>query len=149
MPKYIPYCSVLLCKTGSQHACVTAVAPTDICSSYRCAVTQHQRSSIQGKMHSLLFSPALQNRFALGKMHSHCSVLLCKTALQHACVTAVTPVNICSSYRCAVTQHQCTRALFKATCIPGVQCCSVKQPYSIPVSLQKQLWRFAFHTGVQ
>ena len=34
------------------------------------------------------------------------------------CVTAVTPVEICSSYRFAVAQHQCTAALFKAKCSP-------------------------------
>ncbi len=38
----IPHCSVLLCKTGSQQGCITAVTPLKICASYRCAVTQHQ-----------------------------------------------------------------------------------------------------------
>ncbi len=36
----IPHCSEVLCKTGSQQACVTATAPMEICSSYRCAVSQ-------------------------------------------------------------------------------------------------------------
>ena len=31
--------------------------------------------------------------------------------------TAVTPMETCSSYRCAMTQHQCTAALFRAKCI--------------------------------
>ena len=38
------------------------------------------------------------------------------------CVTAVTPVESCYSYRCAVTQHKCTADLFKANCNPH---CSV------------------------
>ena len=38
------------------------------------------------------------------------------------CFTADTPMDICSSYRCAVTQHQCSAALFRATCNPH---CSV------------------------
>ena len=34
------------------------------------------------------------------------------------CVTAATPMDICSSHRCAGTQHQCTAALFRAKCSP-------------------------------
>ena len=41
---------------------------------------------------------------------------------QHACVTAVTPVEISSSYKCAVNQRSCTAALVRARCIPH---CSV------------------------
>ena len=37
--RQLPHCSVLLCKTGSQHACVIAVNPMEVCSSYRCAVS--------------------------------------------------------------------------------------------------------------
>ncbi len=48
----------------------------------------------------------------------HCSVLLCKIGCQQACVPANTPMEICSSYRCAVTQHQCTAALFRSECNP-------------------------------
>ena len=33
-------------------------------------------------------------------------------------VTAVKPMKICSSHRCAVTLHQCTAALFRAKCSP-------------------------------
>ena len=41
-----------------------------------------------------------------------------KQAHSRQCITAVTPMEICSSYRCAVTQQQCTAALFGAKCIP-------------------------------
>ena len=77
-----------------------------ICCSYRCAVTQHQCTAT-------LF---------LAKSNPHCSVLLCKTGSQHACATAVTPMEIWSLYSCAVTQHQCSAALFRAKCNPH---CSV------------------------
>ncbi len=64
----IPYCSVLLCKTGSHRQCVTAVTPVEICSSYRCAVTQHQCSATSFR----------------AKCSPHCSVLLCKAGSQQA-----------------------------------------------------------------
>ena len=41
-----------------------------------------------------------------------------KQAHSRQCVTAVTPMEICSSYRCAVTQHKCTAARFRANCNP-------------------------------
>jgi len=43
-----------------------------------------------------------------------CLVLLCKTGSQHACATPISPMEICSSYRCAVMQDQCTAELIKA-----------------------------------
>ena len=135
--------------------CDTAVAPMEICSSNRCAVTQHKWSAA-------LFR---------AKCNPHCSVLLCNEGSQQAvwhcsytygdllfmqvcsdlaqmqcsvcsgqnaiptvrccsamkaqsrqCVTAVTPMEICSSNRCAVTQHRWSAALFRARCNPH---CSV------------------------
>ena len=38
-------------------------------------------------------------------------------ALQHY-ITSMTPVDICSSHRCAVMQHKCTAALVKAEYLP-------------------------------
>ena len=46
-------------------------------------------------------------------------VLFCTTGSQQA---ATTPTEIGCSYRCAVTQQQCTTALARANCIPH---CSV------------------------
>jgi len=93
-----------------------------------------------GKMHSTIFSAALQNRLTVTLCHSNCtyedllfiqlcrdqapmhcnadfkkctppcSVLLCKTGSQSSCVTAIAPLNICCSYRCAET-HQVSAAL--------------------------------------
>jgi len=43
-----------------------------------------------------------------------CSKLLCKTGSQHACATANTYMEICSTYRCALMQQQSSAALVKA-----------------------------------
>ena len=57
----------------------TAIKPLEICSLYRCAVTYHQGTL------TLLSAKCI----------SHWSLLLCKTGLQQACVTAFTPKKIC------------------------------------------------------
>ena len=80
--------------------CFSAITPVEMCSSYRCAVTQHQCTAI-------LF---------LAKCNPPCSVLLCKTGSQQACVSATTPMEICFPYRCAVSQQKCTATLFQHTC---------------------------------
>ncbi len=59
---------MLLCKTGPQQACVTAITPMEICFSYRCAVSQQKCTAALGK----------------AKCIRHCSVLLCKTGSQQA-----------------------------------------------------------------
>ena len=79
----------------------------------------------------------------------HCSVLLCKTGPQQACGAAVTPMEICSSYRGAVKQHQSTAALAGQKRLPTVHCCFAKQADSMFMPLESHLWRFAVHAGVQ
>ena len=107
-------------------------------------------NTVQGKMQSPLISAAQQDWLASGLYHCkytckdllftqvctdpspvpcstvqgkmQCSVLLSKTGLHQACITANTPVKICSSHRCALTHHQCPAALFRAKCCPH---CSV------------------------
>ncbi|DBA88307.1 TPA: hypothetical protein ACH3X1_016528 [Trebouxia sp. C0004] len=107
----------------------------DIGSSYRCELTQHQCTAA-------LFR---------AKCSFHCSVLLCKTGSQQAvfhcsytygdllfvqlqiwtlALHTVTPTETRSSYRCAVTQHQCTAALFTENAVSTVQYCSAKQAHS-------------------
>ena len=178
-------------KQAQSRQCVTAVTPMEVCSSYRCAVSQHkcsaallkakcnphcsvlpcktgskqavchcnhtygvllfiqvcrepaqmQCSSAQGKMQSPLFSVALQSRLTAGsvslQLHlcrfalhtgvqgaSTNAVQLCsrqnaipivqccpaKQAQSRQCVTAITPMEFCSSYRCAGSQHKCSAA---------------------------------------
>ena len=90
-------------------------------------------SKVQGKMQSLLFSAALQNRLK-----------------SRQSVTALTPKEMCSAYRCAVTQHQCIATRFRAKCSPhcSVLLCKLGSKAG-SVSLQLHLWRCALHTGVQ
>ena len=133
MPPTVQCCSA---KEAHSRQCVTAVTPMEICSSYRCPVTQHN---------------AQQATLFRAKCNPHCSVLLCKRGSQQAvcchsrqCVTAVTPVEICSSYRCPVTHHMlCNTVQGK------MQSPLQKRLTAGSVSLQLHLWRFALHTGVQ
>ena len=85
------------CFAKEQHACVTAITPLKIWSSYRCAVTQRQCTA------TLVWVRCIP----------HYSVLLCKRGSQHACVTTNTPLKVCSSYKSAVPQHQCSAALLR------------------------------------
>ncbi len=55
-------------------------------------------------------------------MHSSLLSQICNQAHSRHCVTAITLVEICLSYICAVTNHQCTAAMFRANHIPD---CSV------------------------
>ena len=96
-----PHCSVLLCKTGSQQAVCTCIYTYEdllfiqVCSD---PAPMHC-SKVQGKSaQSPLLGAALQN-----------------SVKSRQFVTAVT-MEMCSSYRCAVTQPQCTAALFRAKC---------------------------------
>ena len=137
-----------------------------------------QCNTVFGKMHSPLLNAAVQSRFTAGlcqcnhtcgnllfiqlcndptplhrntvqgKMYSHCSVLLCKSSSQQVCASAFTPMEICSSYRCALTQQQSTAALSLAKSHPTAQCCCAKQVHSRFVPVQSDLRRFALHTGV-
>ena len=75
-----PHCSVVLCKTGLQLACFTAITPMEVCSSFRGAVSQ------------LNYTAAL----VWAECIPHCSVVLCKTGKQLACFTAITPTEVCS-----------------------------------------------------
>ena len=49
-------------------------------------------------------------------------MLLCKPGSQHACATAITPMESGSLHRCAVMQEQCTAELMSAKQLPH---CSV------------------------
>ena len=133
----------------------------------------------QGRKDSPLFTAALQNRLTKCLCHwnhtcgdllfiqgcsdaapkhcstgraektPHCSVLLCKTGPQQACGAEITPMEICSSYRGAVMQHQSTAALAGPKRLPTVHCCFAKQADSMFMPLESHLWRFAVHAGVQ
>ena len=57
----------------------------------------------------------------------HCSA---KQAHSRQCVTADTPMEMCSSYTCAVTQPQCTAARFRAKYSPHCSVLLCKQAHS-------------------
>ncbi len=105
--KCTPHCSVLLYKTGLQQACITALTSMKLCSSCRCAMTQHQCTATLFRTKCSLHVWA--------KCIPHCSVVLCKSGSQQACVTATPPMEICSSYRCAWSGH-CNTVQGKMQC---------------------------------
>ena len=79
--------------------------------------------------------------------HAHARAA-CTVSMQQAhsmhCVSANTPVEICSSYRCAEASTNAVQhsfPLFSSTLQNMLTACIV--------SLQIHLWRFALHTGVQ
>ena len=106
--KCTSHCSVLLGKTGTQQGCVSLQSHLwrfDLSTGMQSA----NRNALQcwsGQMHFPLFSAARQNRHTAG-----------------LCVTAITPVEICSSYMCAVSQQKCTAMLVWANAFPTFQCC--------------------------
>ena len=70
-----PHCSVMLCKTGSQQAvwhCIYTCGDLILIQVFRDPTPMHC-CTVQGKMQSLLFSAALQNRPTAGteSLHSH------------------------------------------------------------------------------
>ena len=84
----------------------------------------------------------------------HCLLFLCKTGWQHCSVTAKTPLDILQTHRCTVSHHQCTTTLVrtlseKQNAYLTAFCFSAKQADSIVLSLQRHLWIFLKHTGVQ
>jgi len=105
--KYNFHCSVLLCKTGSHQAvCHCMYTYGGLLFMQVCSDPGPMHcSKVQGKMQSPLFSAALQNRLTAASLSLH-----------------VHPMDICSSYMCAVAQDQCTAARFRVKCSPH---CSV------------------------
>ena len=53
----------------------------------------------------------------LTNCNSHCSTLLCKPGSQQSCATSNTPMEICSSYICAVAQKNAV-----PQCFDKIQC---------------------------
>ena len=60
-------------------------------------------------------TPMLCNT-GFGRMTYTLTSAALQTGPQHACVTAITPMEVCCSYKCAVTQHQCSATLVLAEC---------------------------------
>ncbi len=91
---------MLPCKTGSQLApCLCVYTYADMLFIHMCSEPAPMHcSTAQGKLSSPVFSAALQNSLTA------CTLSLC--------------LHLSSSYRCAVSEHQCTAALLRATSAP-------------------------------
>ncbi len=89
-------------------------------------------STAQGKIASLLFNAALQNRLTACLCHSSYTL------------------EICSLYRCALMHYQITTALVNAEDLPSLFIAALQNRLTAgTVPLQLYVWRFALHTSVQ
>ena len=87
--------------------------------------------SVSLQLHLWRFALHIGVQWHITNTLQHCSgqnaiptVQCCSAKEAHSrqCVTAVTPIKICSSYRCSVAHHICSATLFSAKCNPH---CSV------------------------
>ena len=133
--KCSPHCSMLFCKTGSQQAvchCTYTYGDLLFIQVYSDQATKHC-SKVQGK-----------------NAVSTVQCCFAKQAGSRQSVTAVTPMEICSSYRCTVTKQQSTAARFRAKMqFPLFSVALQNRLAAGSLSLQLHLWRLALHTGVQ
>ena len=134
LAKCMPHCPVLLCKTVSQHACVTVNTPMKLCCSYRCAVTQHQCTAT----------------LALAKCTAYCPVLLCITgshqALCHCRYTYEGLLLI--QVRSDPAPLHCNTGFGKMHSLLSSAALQ-NSLTTATVSLQIHLWRCALRTSVQ
>jgi len=132
--KTLPTAECCSAKQAHSRLCVTAITPMEVCSSNRCAVTQHQCTSARFR----------------AKCSPHCLVLLCKTGSQQAvCQCSYTIgdllfLQVCSGsphMPCNNVQGTMQSLLFSAALQNRLTAGTV--------SLQLHLWRFALQTSVQ
>ncbi len=155
--------------------CVTAVTPIEICSAYRCAVTQHKcsaalfRAKCNPHCSVLLCKTGLQQALcqciytygdllciqvysaaSQGKMHPHCLVRLCKTGSQQAvCHCSDTYRDLLCIQVCSdPAQMQCSTFQGKMQS-PLFSVALQNRLAAGTLSMHLHLWRFAVHTGVQ
>ena len=102
-----PHCSLLLCNEASLQAV------------FHCRCTYGDLLFIQ-----LCSDPAPIQCSRVQGQNAVPTVQCCSAMKGHCrqCFIAVRPMEICCTYRCAVTQHKCSAALFRAKCTPH---CSV------------------------
>ncbi len=73
-----------------------------------------------------------------------------KQAQSRQCDTAITPMEFCSSYRCAGSQHKCSAAFVQGKMQSPLFSVALQNRLKAgSVTLQSHLWSFALHTGVQ
>jgi len=124
------FCSSYRC-AGSQHKCSSVQGKMQ--SPLFSAALQSRLTAGSASLQSHLWSFALHtgvqgastNAVQLCSRQNAVPTVQCCSAKQahsRQCVTAITPMEFCSSYRCKVSQHKCSAALLKANCNPH---CSV------------------------
>ena len=113
----LPCCSVLLCNTGSPQAGATVITLTEICTSYKCVVMQHQSTAkpVRARTASLLLCAALQNRLTASLCHClHTDgdlhfIQECRDSTPEHCNTC--QGNTASLLFCAALQNRLTASL--------------------------------------
>ena len=105
----------LLCKTGSQHACVTAVTPTKTCCSHKCAVIT--TNALQHWFWTNALHTALQNRLTACLCHCNCTYVdllltqVCSDPPTMHCSTGSGQIHLPLSS--AALQYRLTARLFQ------------------------------------
>jgi len=124
----IPIVQCCSAKQAQSRQCVTAVTPTEFCSSYRCAVSQQECSAALLK----------------AKSNPHCSVLLCKAGSQQSvCHCSYTYGGLLLTQVCREpAQIQCSSAQGKMQS-PLFSAALQSRLTAVSVSLQLHLWSFA------
>jgi len=100
--KLNPRCSVLLCRTISQQPVCQVQSQL-----WRFAL----HTGVQRPSTNVLQLCSGQNVFPTDQC------CIARQAHSRQCVTGVTSMEVSSSYRCAVAQHKCPAAVFRARCI--------------------------------
>ena len=120
-------------KTGSQQAWVTATTPMEICCSHWCVVTQQQFTAalVRGKLHSSLFSSALQKRLTAGL--GHCNYTYGDMLFIQVCGDA-RPMH------CSTGQGKVVSLLFSAVLQSSLTACLCHCSYSYGDSLFIQVF---------
>ena len=140
--KYIPHCTVLLCKTGSQQtSCHCNYTYEDLLLIQVCIdPTPVLRSSAKGKMHSPLSSATLQNRFTARLCHCNYTYegllliqvlndptpVLCSTGSgkMHSPLSRAALRNRLTAGTVSVQLHVCRLPLIQVLCDPTPMHCS-------------------------
>ena len=110
-----------------------------------CKYTNGRLLSIQACSHPTPMHCSAELSKKLSPLHS----AALQTRLPAAFCHCNTPMNVCSPYRLAVTQHQCTAALDLARSSPLCTVLLCKPGCQQPSATAIHQWTFALHTGLQ
>ena len=139
----LPQCTVLLCNTGWQQACASAITPVEIhtaitpmkiCCSYRSAVPPHQCTAVQflAKCIAPLHNAFLQHRLTAGLCR--CNHTFEEDSYSNHTYEDLLFIQVCSP----TTPPHCGTNHGKMHC-PTAQCCCATQAGSMLVPVQPHL----------